>query len=229
MKETNPNVLVFIHIPKTAGTTVRAFLREALGRDRVFWHGPNEDGFLQDVVRERGLDYFRRFAAIGGHFGFSHSDLHRLPGRKIFAAIIRCPVQRTVSHFEFVSHRPEHGLFSELTLEQALETRAAIFKVSKNLQCRRVADRETAADAFEVLESNPFILGSFEQIGLFTDCLAETFEFDKPGITWNNVQAPGYFEKHYTPRAAEIIDTITEEDRKLYERVRRAGLLTYGI
>ena len=202
---------------------MRLFLWEAFGRDSVFWHG--EEGFLDDVFRVRGPDYFKRFAVVGGHIQFSHAHLSQLPGRQVFAAVIRRPLEQVVSHFEYISQRPGHPLYSGLTLEQTLESRSRFAEASRDMQCRYISNCDTAKGALKVLRRTPFILGCFDRLDLLVDHIAHTFNLPQPVFPMENTQTAGYFERHCTPHASELIADITREDEILYQRVREKGLL----
>ena len=222
-----PDQLVFLHVPKTAGTSMRLFLWEIFGRNRVFWHG--EDGFLEDVFRLRGPDYFKRFAVVGGHIQFSHAHLALLPGRKVFAAVMRRPLDQVVSHFEYIANRPSHPLYSGLTLEEALASQSRFAEASRNMQCRYISNCSTAAGAVKVLERTPFMLGCFDRLDLLVEHIGATFNVTTPMFPVENAQPVGYFNKHCTPRAAELIADITREDEILYQRLRKKGLLIGGV
>lgn len=95
-------ILLFNHIPKTAGSTVRHILWQVYGGERVY--------MITDprVFVERTRELQRRFerrerppAAIVSHLGFG---LHRrLPGDARFRCFtfLRDPVERVVSHYHY--------------------------------------------------------------------------------------------------------------------------------
>lgn len=202
---------------------MRNLLWKAMGREHVFWHG--EDGLLNEVIKEQGQDYFRKFAIIGGHFRYSDYIYHQIPTPRVFATIIRDPVAQLVSHFEFITQRPEHGLFSGLTLEQTLQQDTLFSYESFNMQCRHLSTQGTAEDALANIQQNSLIVGCTEHIDLFITYLSQLFNWPTLQIPRENQQTPGYFERHYTPHAAELIADITSEDQKLYEHIRQTGLI----
>lgn len=92
------DVLVFEHIPKTAGVTLRQVLWRRLG-NRIFVHtnvmdpGPKTER-LQELIRAG-----RPPAAISSHIGYGLHE--RLPGDLRYAHItmLRNPIDRTLSHY----------------------------------------------------------------------------------------------------------------------------------
>lgn len=183
-------MLIFLHVPKSAGTSIRIFLWEALDRERVFWHG--EDGFLEDVIRAKGVEHFERYAAVGGHIMFSHTDLMRLPGEKLFAAVVRNPLHQVVSHYEFVRNQPAHPYHTDLPLEKALTSHTAFVQASRNMQCRYIASQHTFANAMKVIKANPFAIGSYDQLDLFVDYICSYLDIPKLSLPHENTQQPSY-------------------------------------
>lgn len=86
--------LCFIHIPKTAGTTLTSILDSKFDRDRIF-----PEAFLrklQDYTPQE-LAAYRLFR---GHF--SHAIGHRLPRSPYMITMLRDPVERAISAYEFM-------------------------------------------------------------------------------------------------------------------------------
>jgi hypothetical protein len=147
-------LLVDIHIPKTAGSTLRRLIsRQYEGRFRktpnVFSHSDEAEAGLRRI-----LDTEPRPLAIGGHIVFGLRDV--LPADALYLTVLRDPVERTLSHYGYLvaprdpSTRP-HGLFSrdtpyrsDLTLEEAL---ADPRYLPDNLQTRMLVCRRSPFEA----------------------------------------------------------------------------------
>lgn len=162
---------------------------------------------------------------VGGHIMFSHTDLMRLPGEKLFAAVVRNPLHQVVSHYEFVRNQPAHPYHTDLPLEKALTSHTAFVQASRNMQCRYIASQHTFANAMKVIKANPFAIGSYDQLDLFVDYICSYLDIPKLSLPHENTQQPGYFEKHCTPIARDLIYEMTREDALLYAKVQRRGLL----
>lgn len=168
-------LLVYIHIPKTAGTSLRKLLsRRYPGR---FGKAPNT--FTHAEVAEERLGALVGNdpppLAIGGHMVFGLRDV--LPADARYLTVLRDPVERTLSHYGYLVaardpvERP-HGLLerttpyrSDLTLEEAL---ADPRYLPDNLQtrmlvCSRSPFEDLPADALARAREH---LRSFAHVGV---------------------------------------------------------------
>ena len=220
-----PPILVYHHVPKTAGTSMRSWLTNTFGRWRVFWNDGDKGRMIDDVVQKRGVEYFSRYAAIGGHIEFGNPSIQALPEPKIFSAVFRNPVDQVISHFEFVSRRPQHVLHTGGTLESALNSNTAFLRESINIQCRLATGSTNAIDAWKVIEQNAFILGCFDNLPKYVDCVATALDVPQRDLPRNNVQDSNYFDKHYSPRVEELIREVTQEDEAVYQFVLKNGIV----
>jgi Sulfotransferase family len=109
-RATRAPVLIFLHLPKTAGSTVVRILEREYGNDAVL---PLYDSKFGDEVAELAPDQAARTRAIAGHFYFGvHDDV---PARCRYFTFLREPVERIVSHYHFVRHQPTHYLHEAAT------------------------------------------------------------------------------------------------------------------
>jgi hypothetical protein len=103
--DTRAPLLIFVHLPKTGGSTLARVLKDQYASDTVLSLYDSFSGAeLQDVPRER-LDGLR---VVMGHFAFG---AHRFVTRRAtYVTVLRDPVDRVVSHYHFVRHSPGHYL-----------------------------------------------------------------------------------------------------------------------
>jgi len=111
-----PRRVVFLHIPKTAGSSVNAYFKGRLGAS---WYGQAitvTDALMADPAA-RALAGRARF--VGGHFGAE--TLAAIRGAAFAFTVLRDPMERLVSAWRFFqSHRRAELRLPYPTLEAAL-------------------------------------------------------------------------------------------------------------
>ncbi len=141
-----PNqTVIFLHIPKTAGTTMYRILDRTYGRRRIFVVGA--DGPAEALGR---LPEARRaeLRAVAGHAGFG---LHRfLPESCAYFTLLREPIDRTISYYAFAKRTPEHYCHdwiheNDVSLVDFIESK--IDRMVDNGQTRLLAGLPTGQEA----------------------------------------------------------------------------------
>lgn len=117
-------VILFNHIPKTAGTTMKHVLWRAVGSDRVLTSlGEDHPDRVAAIAAELDRDLDRPYA-IASHVGFGVEE--RLPARHSYPAFtfLRDPVQRTISRYWHYRSAPRRaaGLEPSQPLEEWLQS-----------------------------------------------------------------------------------------------------------
>ena len=110
------DVLLFHHLPKTAGTAVSSALEGLYGAEYYKWfHGPA--GALKTLADGHSL------RALGGHFHLSHPTVNRIDVRVIMITLLRDPIDRVISNFYYLRANEKHHLYelaNAYSLEEAL-------------------------------------------------------------------------------------------------------------
>ena len=164
--------VVFIHIPKTAGTSQRALFYHNYGQENVFWFGVQgrpSRWVPSRIVLSRLMD----FDAVGGHRSFRF--FRHIDQRVLFASVVREPVARVASLYNYFRSRiaePNRTgwLWSGLDPHSIVRT---IFECQRfrreisNSQCKYLSGGNTFAQVQSVLESRNFVVGSFDDLGSF--------------------------------------------------------------
>lgn len=108
-KAASKETVIFLHIPKTAGTS----LDQIIYRNYRF-----EDVYTTGQVAQAGVAAFKNmsqeeraaYRLLKGHMNFG---IHRyVPGPYAYFTFLREPVDRTISHFYFIYRSQGHPLFS---------------------------------------------------------------------------------------------------------------------
>ena len=107
----NNRNLVFIHIPKTAGTTLNSILERHYPKRNTFSFWQNVDQIVREFP-EWPIERRRQIRLLKGHMPFG---LHRfLVGESRYITVLRAPVERIVSHYFFVKRTPRHYLYQQV-------------------------------------------------------------------------------------------------------------------
>ncbi|MEM0905862.1 MAG: hypothetical protein AAGJ94_00765 [Pseudomonadota bacterium] len=95
------DLIVFLHIEKTAGSTLSKYLRRALGDDRYRWF-PEEK-----LLQAAGSGALSGLWMVAGHIPFG---FHHLIGRRcLYVTMLRDPIDRIESWYYYQRTRPERG------------------------------------------------------------------------------------------------------------------------
>lgn len=83
---------IFIHVPKTAGSSIIKGLQQVLGSEAV---GPRFDAHFDEI----NIEQYSRYRMIVGHFRYH--ELTHFPNRRILT-YLRDPVDVIVSKYFFI-------------------------------------------------------------------------------------------------------------------------------
>lgn len=140
MVTSTPQTILFLHMPKTAGTTLSEILKRHYHPAQIY----NDEFSGNDgAFNFFSLPLQRRanIRLLWGHFSFG---LHQyLPGPSTYFTFLRSPVERVISHYYYLLNHPEMFWIPEeirqknLTLHEVLE-RELIVDI-KNMYTRLLA------------------------------------------------------------------------------------------
>lgn len=213
------DILAFVHIEKAAGTTLIHVLRRNYFL-RYFDVRPMGRGDAR-VFSSDDMDkvlLFNPFVkCIAGHSVVPYGDLDTGYPNIRYVTVLRDPVMRYVSQFQYLTHERAHGF----TFEEFLEDRHY-----DNFQTRKIAGAEDVSEAKKMLSEKFLLVGVVEEFDEFLLMLARKLV----GVRFN----PAYREKNKARRkgfSEEIVskyrDQIMERnqcDIELYDYVRNTLL-----
>lgn len=239
--------LIFLHIPKTGGTTLQWALKRQYGREGTFCVRGDLDGVAAELDALEPEER-RRIRVIHGHMGIG---LHqRLPGPARYFTMLRHPVDRVISHYYYVRRRPHHHLHEPIaagmSLQEYVETGAGgLSKELDNGQTRVLAGEvpraaplggctrdmlETARHNLDTLFGGVGISERFDE-SLLT--FRRAFDWNLPFYVTRNVTKARPAVEEVDDATVRVIRRHNELDLELYEhgvrqledRIREAGPL----
>jgi hypothetical protein len=227
---------VFVHIQKTAGTSVQEMARQAYGNDNVISHGDYE---------ELGLEACKSIPFVSGHFGYAFAK--PLMADRYSFTLLRDPVERLLSlHRYYMRESPESSPTARIAHEGDLcyfldkdhgEVHRSHIWNHQTLQIAHGYGASLAGEPDlwgwelteeELLRKATSNLGEFDFVGL-----AEKFDADiehvfreigvrrKLKIPCTNTTRAGFAETVLSHQEKCRLRDFTELDSELYAHVQR--------
>lgn len=211
---------IFLHIPKTAGKSFEELAIKNYGRECVS---------LSTSGRFSAAEW-NRSALIGGHFSYSKYD--GMKGRRLFLSVVRDPVERALSRFNYYRNakhqqafRSERG-FDNANPKHTMLRSAFSREFVDNVQCRHLSGAPRFEKVFEVLSCDRFILGSFEDLQSWVSLVATRLGWDDTELpTINMASRPDYMREFFADD--DLIQELRErnkDDYALYDFVKAHGV-----
>ena len=229
--------LVYLHIPKSAGSSHRGYLRKVFGEEGLFWYGLHSEAKTFSTS-EVGTSF-----ALGGHrpLTFYPRSLDAL-----YTSVIRDPVERAVSFFNYcideggggsgswreqrrkeIIEWQKKGIDSS-SLSRSIERCKPFREMISNLQCSYLSRYEpTFEGVLKTLGEESMVIGVFDKLPLFNDFLKMELNFPLDNQVRSNVGRAGYSTDIFSePGVVNLIRSVNGEHQLLYDfvRLQRGGL-----
>jgi hypothetical protein len=181
-------ILCFLHIPRTGGTTINLMLKYAFG-NRAFFHAElvaehgGEAGLATALANDNGI--YGRAMLVTGHYGIAHPLLKYAPRPVGIAAVLRQPLERIVSLYDYIRgtpDHPEHAALSALTLNQALDTVPEFAAHCRDSQLRTLFNATDRHGITAALQRYPYLLGRMDALDVFAQRLLGSFGLTLGGV-----------------------------------------------
>jgi len=112
--------IIFLHLPKNAGTTMNSILKKKYSKKEIFQIGYNESG-IWNLNEFKELSQYEKdeIKFLTGHFNFG---LHEhFSNRFEYITMMRNPVERTISFYNYVKRLKDHRLLDVVKNKSLLE------------------------------------------------------------------------------------------------------------
>jgi hypothetical protein len=225
-----PRCIIFLHIPKSGGVTLRRALNAKHGSDLLSVGTLYEERETPlETLAEVPLSTRRGARVVVGHLSYGAHEY--IPQPCEYITFLREPVARVVSYYHYLLDHPKHWFHDELVrsgmgLEEFI--RSSRDPGAENDQTRRISGRgssELRAGRREVaaLDEAKRNLERFALVGL-TERFDESFILLRRRLGW---KLPLYLTSNVSPRpnpatenAVALIRERNELDLELYEFAR---------
>jgi hypothetical protein len=219
-----PAQLVFLHLPKTGGFALHAALARALPHQAVLRIG---DAAEQAAFRAMPPELADRYALISGHVSLGEALERARPDAR-FVTLLRDPVARLVSAFNYMATWPAHPLHAEFRsrgFAEFIETSGDALTAEA---CRQLTGADTAAEAIPLLESCYALVGTTARLNDVSATLHQWLGL-VPQVPGRENVTQGQGRIDLDSATCERLLAITREDRALFDHVarRHAGLMRH--
>jgi len=213
--------LIFLHIPKTAGTTLNRIIEWQYSPLAIFTMDPYRIRATAERLKRLPEGRRRRLRVVRGHLFYGIHEF--LPQGATYITMLREPVARFLSSYYFILRRPLHPLHRKLKRERlGVEDYLRLIPHRHNLQCRLIAGvKDTATGDERLLDiAKENLRKSFSVVGIcerFEESLiliAETFGWEVPFYENQKVSKS---RPMIEPKLCELIREYNRLDDELYE------------
>tara|TARA_R110000787_G_scaffold284875_1_gene399181 strand:+ start:3477 stop:4157 length:681 start_codon:yes stop_codon:yes gene_type:complete len=224
MSQSDP--VVFLHVPKCAGTSIAAAISQALGESNCYEYGKTAP-YKAFESSAYGLD---KYKFIAGHLTISQIELIR--GSKKIFTVVRDPIDRVLSWYEFVRRNKRTTLYPwtekgdvHSFIERCCEVRRGAV-VSRPMEvnstelfngmCSRLHPAATAEAALGMIEKHNILV--LQQSKIDSDVKQIQTWLDLPELQLPRLNvAPA--KRPYPKSVVERIRELNAEDILLYEKL----------
>lgn len=95
---TIPNTTIFLHIPKTGGSTLRSIIHRQYADDKIFTIKPLYDKSIRKFKTLPDICK-KEYAVVQGYMGFGLNN--DIPQRCAYITILRDPIERVLSNYYY--------------------------------------------------------------------------------------------------------------------------------
>jgi hypothetical protein len=219
--------LVFLHIPKTAGTTLHRIIERQYPAESLYSVGWIEEKSVA-ALRQMSEARKARIRMVRGHMAFGVHEF--LSGPVTYFTLLRNPLERVISYYYFVRNKPDHYLYEEISvgemdLAEFIERQGHI--MLDNAQTRMLSGRwqeiafgECSRDHLAMAKQN--LRDRFSVVGL-VEHFDETLLLLKRTFGWRNVfYARQNVTRSHPPNSAlppatlALVAEVNQLDSELY-------------
>lgn len=210
-------MLVFIHINKTAGRTVRYILRSSFGFRHCEvepwdapWTGPPFS--TQDLQRLRKV--YPNLASIGGHRLRGYVNLQENGTKFKYFTVMRDPIKTCASRFQYnMQYRGKKDLLFEEWIQRDWP---------RNAQTKMIAGSDNVDEAIRIIQDKNIFVGLTERFNesmvMLKKLMANNLNigFKRVNVASNNILAKNLLA---TESTRQMLVEANQADQALYDYV----------
>ncbi len=231
-KERQSPTVLFMHIPKTAGTAFREAITPNYKQAEIAYVYPDPPGFPIPDLCQLPLQQRSWFRLVIGHFRYGVHEW--FPGESTYVTVVRHPLARVISHYLFLSET-NPAVFTEgkrrLDLVEALELRVTVDLDNAMVRCfGGIDDKDmppgtVGYEAYDRARHN--LRTAFSFVG-HQECAQESYTAMRKRFDWGAVAALDWVNRSTTAvdlfqqkRIRSAVEYHNHWDYLLYEDILR--------
>jgi hypothetical protein len=192
-ENSSPTTTIFLHIPKTAGSTLHAILKQQY-RPETLVHLRGKP-HIQSAIAEfekMGALQKAQISLLTGHFEYGIH--HYLSQPAIYFTLLRNPVERVISYYYFIFRTPAHPRYEEMTQNNTTIETFVTDILTDNNQTRMIAgawmDNDAPCTEATLTLAKQHINNHFTVVGL-TEQFDTTLLLLKHALGWQRLSVYG--------------------------------------
>lgn len=218
-------LLVFLHIPKAAGTTLNGIINQQYNRQSLFrFDGINNHHLFTKLPLEKQ----NKVQLLRGHFAFG---VHQFIFRPCtYFTVLRNPIRRVISQYKYIRNNPQHPqskLLQSITIEEYISReKQALCNQQTNMICGLSTPKDCHfSQRLKIAQDN--LDRHFAVVGV-TDMFDETLLMLRKEFNWN---IPYYIQQNtgkkpnsvkcVSSKTIALIEKYGELDLQLYHQARK--------
>jgi hypothetical protein len=211
--------VIYLHIPKTAGKAIEKLA---------------EKNYVNNCSLSTSGKFswgaWKECTMVGGHFFYSRYD--GMTGRRLFLSVIRDPVDRAISRFNFykndsagIRYRKLRGFVHD-DLLKTIKRSTFRGEFINNYQCRYLSGRRKFSAVQKAFQKDAFIVGHYEEIDKWLALMGERLGWSDLSLPKVNVATdPSYMNQYKEDNVLmDLLCKRNREDYRLFDFVKQHGV-----
>ncbi|MCK8817064.1 sulfotransferase family protein [Natroniella sulfidigena] len=235
------SLLIFMHVPKTAGTTLRTIIQNQYQADEILSH-PNQMPTFAELFKTMSVKQVEKVKCITGHYSYG---IHKFFERDFtYIIFLRNPIERVISLYYYLKDEPAHPnyqMIKELSLEEFIDLDLDLIQSQTELYQLHHTNTQTyyaAGKTNDLKQAKENLNNYFSVVGI-TEMFDRSLQLIKEKLNWDNISYSKKLVNKRRPSLDEIPQHIIKKiedknklDLELYhwakQRLKREIILNKG-
>lgn len=230
------SIVIFTHIPKTAGTSLRHIIQSQFQPQQVFefYHLKTQPPkVLKGIEKYNNLTANQKKAIkfVSGHVGFGLHEF--LPRPCTYITVLRDPVERVVSYYYFLL-RNQNNLVKNKSLSEFIQTYGGVHNsmtcylsgLTLKVQLRdpsiELKSQQFAQETLEIAKAN--LKQHFQLVGL-VERFDETCILLRKILGWN---LASFYVKKNVAKHGNLIENLPQDTLNLIQKFNELDIQLYA-